>query len=436
MPRDLDELLQATAPAPASPLDVAEVTRQVRRRRHRRRAATALATVAGVVAVAVAAIQFGPLPEPGVPDVVGVPPDDAVDAPAEPDGEASEGQPSQSLEDATRDGVVPQVAELPFELRVTDAWPRVVTEEGVWVVSRLSHDVSELTRGCALGDPGPAAVYGRDLICDVEYGEILLLDADETRILRAFPFPGSPPQGLAVSDDAVYCTRQGDGALSHSMLCRIDRTTSALTVRLFTPDPDELTSWLPVDQQAGDWSVDSSAADVTFGDLITVDAHLLVLGSDGQVTPADADSLEVLDPDDLDITRDIGEVIAVDEAARTITIQPIEWLTGEEARQAYEEDTGDPDGPPNDYYVPETDHDPIDYRLAADAEARMTFMWDYDCCPEHVERPLDWDGFAQIWAEDASSIYDRSDVAYARGAYYWLVVVDGEVVRVTQQYQP
>ena len=436
MPRDLNELLQATASAPASSLDVADVTRQVRRRRRRRRGATAVASVAGVVAVAVAASQLGPLNEPGVPDVVDVPPDDAVDAPAEPDGEASEGRPSQSVEDAIRDGVVPEVAALPFELRVADPWPRVVTEEGVWVVSRLSRDVSELAEGCALGDTGSAAVYGRDVICDVEYGEVLLLDADETRILRAFPFPGSPPQGLAVNDDAVFCTRQGDGAMSHSMLCRIDRTTSARNVRLFTSDADELTSWLPVDQQAGDWSVDTSATDVTFGDLIAVDSRLLVLGWDGQVTPADAESLELLDPGDLDVTREIGEVIAVDEAAGTITIEPIEWLTGEEARQAYEEDTGDPDGPPNNYYVVESDHDPIDYRLAADAEARMTFMWDYDCCPEHVERALDWADFARIWAEDATSIYDEDDVAYARSTYYWLTVVDGEVVRITQQYQP
>ena len=437
MPADLTELLRATAPSPVRALDVAEVACQVRRRRHRRRrVATALTAVAGVVAIAVVVNLLDPLRDPAAPDIVGVPPEDAVEQPTEPQDPLAQVTPSQSPQDAARDGVVGEVAALPFELRVEDPWLRIVTDEGVWVVSRLSREVAELAEGCALGDTGPDAVYGRDVICDVEYGEVLLLNSDETQILRAFPFPGSPPQELAVSDEAVYCTRQGDGALSHSMLCRIDRANSARTVRLFTPDADALTSWLPVEQLFGDWSVDTSAADATFGELITAGAHLLALGWDGQVTPVDPDTLALLDPDDLDISRSIGEVLAADPAAGTITIRPIEWLSGEEARRAYEEDTGDPDGPPNDYYIPETDHTPINYPVATDVEARMTFLWDAGCCPEHTQRPLDWHSFARIWTDEATRHYDEADISYARAAYYWLVVVDGEVVRITQQYQP
>lgn len=149
--------------------------------------------------------------------------------------------PSQPRDEAARDGVLPAVAALTFDQRVEVRDPsagaaptRVETDQGVWVVSHMPVDTTDLSGGCGLGaTDDPDAVYRRDTICTVEYGEVLLLDHDEQRILRAFPLPGFPPQRLTVTDDAVWCGKVGDGGLPDSMLCRIDRQTYDWQVRVF-----------------------------------------------------------------------------------------------------------------------------------------------------------------------------------------------------------
>jgi hypothetical protein len=77
-----------------------------------------------------------------------------------------------------------------------------------------------------------------------EYGELLLLTPDRSRILSAYPFRGVPPQWLLVTQEAIYCGRQGDGGLANSMVCRVDRSTGALTVVVF-PSPDDFATDAP-----------------------------------------------------------------------------------------------------------------------------------------------------------------------------------------------
>jgi hypothetical protein len=147
---------------------------------------------------------------------------------------------SQSEEAASRDSVPMAVAELSFAERV-----QVLAQEevggGIWAISRMPG--SPEVHGDVAGR------YGVDWVNSYEYGELLLLDATGTRILRAVPLPGVPPQALRVHNDAVYCSRQGDGALPHSMLCRADRDGTASAVRVFTssgPDtsaPPQLPAW-------------------------------------------------------------------------------------------------------------------------------------------------------------------------------------------------
>lgn len=143
---------------------------------------------------------------------------------------ASDRDPSQSAEDAERDGVVPALAELPTSIRV-DPVSSVNAEEGLWVLSRPSDEALDFAPGCGLGDPN--GIYGRDIICVLEYGEVLLMDESGQEIIRAFPLPSLPPQHLVIADDAAFCGRQGDGGLPDSMLCRIDRASFDWTVRVF-----------------------------------------------------------------------------------------------------------------------------------------------------------------------------------------------------------
>jgi len=77
-----------------------------------------------------------------------------------------------------------------------------------------------------------------------EYGELLLVTPDRSRILRAYPFRDVPPQWLLVTPRAVYCGRQGDGGVPNSMVCRVDRPTGALTVVVF-PSPDDFATNAP-----------------------------------------------------------------------------------------------------------------------------------------------------------------------------------------------
>jgi hypothetical protein len=111
------------------------------------------------------------------------------------------------------------------------------TPEGVWVLSKPSAKAAKYANGCRIGPVD--GKYPTDAICTTEYGEVLLLDASRSRIVRAYPLAGVPPQYLVVTDGAVYCGRQGEGdgsALPDSMVCRIDRKTFGSTVRVYPAD--------------------------------------------------------------------------------------------------------------------------------------------------------------------------------------------------------
>jgi hypothetical protein len=96
---------------------------------------------------------------------------------------------------------------------------------------------AEAAPNCALGDP--LRTRWRDFLCIDEYGEILLMNTDGTRIIRAFPLPFShTTTQLVVTDNAVYCASQGDGALPDSLMCRIDRRTLTMAVRVFPYQTD------------------------------------------------------------------------------------------------------------------------------------------------------------------------------------------------------
>jgi Mce-associated membrane protein len=144
---------------------------------------------------------------------------------------------SQSPGDAYVYGIDQAVAALPIGVRVwpppPELWPVATTQastpEGLWLVSH------------------PGAFEGADLAAHpqlTDYGELLLMTPDRSRILSAYPFRGVPPQWLLVTPQAVYCARQGDGGLPNSMVCRVDRSTGSLTVVVF-PSPDDFATDAP-----------------------------------------------------------------------------------------------------------------------------------------------------------------------------------------------
>jgi hypothetical protein len=193
--------------------------------------------------------------------------------------------PSQSAEDALRDGVIAELAAMPFDDRVHQ-YPehfgptRVETSEGVWIIS-VPYAELEGVDPCELGDP--TGVYGLDWICPFEYGEILLLDSATGEIQKAYPFAALEPRALAFTEDATYCIRQGDGAYPDSMLCRIDRATGDISVRVFPSDVDSmfdpsLDAWIHIPDT---WTFEEPAGLVLFEEMVVGDGTVSITGHSG-----------------------------------------------------------------------------------------------------------------------------------------------------------
>jgi len=223
-------------------------------------------------------------------------PDDLIEFSGPISLTVASGGPSQSPADAIRDQVVPEVAALPAGIRgrqvIESVDPtHIAASEGIWVISEVHPRIAfALTPDCGLGNLGTDSVYRRDVICLTEYAEIILFDPQDGSILRAYPFPGIPPSSLRITDDALYCSRQGDGALPDSMLCRIDRITLEPTVKVFPAGPSQDSaywSWTP-----RGWSVEEPVDLVLWEHLAVTDDGIAISGHDGTAV-VDPDTLEI-----------------------------------------------------------------------------------------------------------------------------------------------
>jgi hypothetical protein len=184
---------------------------------------------------------------------------------------------SQSAADAVRDGVQMAVAALPAHTRIRQVPParggqqtRATTAQGVWLISR------------------PATTGG--------YGELLLLDPTGSRIRKAYPFPGLPPQWLLVTPAAVYCGRSGEGTLPDAMVCLVDRASGQLQVRVFADLlPGPATTAAEVAGRPGRWVVDDQRLTADFGQPPQLrPTELAFSNATGQPLLLDPDTLAVI----------------------------------------------------------------------------------------------------------------------------------------------
>jgi hypothetical protein len=168
---------------------------------------------------------------------------------------------------------------LSYDDRVSEGL-RVEADGQTWITSRIPNRTREASyqHGCGLGNLD--GEYPAEVICTVEYGEVLLLDTNG-QISRAFPMPGAPPDWLEVTADAVYAGRIGDGGLPWSSLARIERATLDIDVIVFPTgmvDSTDGNTWLP------DWRFGSE-------DQLPLLDDLLAGIRDGAFDPATADRL-------------------------------------------------------------------------------------------------------------------------------------------------
>ena len=190
--------------------------------------------------------------------------------------------------------MVPEVAALPFGLRV-NATSTVRIDDETWAVSRLRG------RGATrVACEGPQeGRYGIDYVCGSEYGELVQLRG--RRIVRAYPFAGLPPQHVAITEDAVYCARQGDGGLPDSMVCRVDRDTDGLTVRIFPSEIDSAYADSERELPAG-WTLDETQ--ISSVKFAADDAGVWAKAQNAGWTKLDPDTLEIVEQDIERVTSD------------------------------------------------------------------------------------------------------------------------------------
>lgn len=147
------------------------------------------------------------------------------------------------------DAVPDAVAELPIRHRVNPYGPSQVGEpseapspDGVWVMSKpLWTEVEPI--------PDDAARYRHG------YSELLLLSADRTKILAAYPMLATSITWIDSNDEAVYFGRNGDGGQPISVVARLDREQTHLIVKFAAPSgvADGVDAYVPRDDVLGEW---------------------------------------------------------------------------------------------------------------------------------------------------------------------------------------
>lgn len=109
----------------------------------------------------------------------------------------------------------------------------------------------------------------------------------------------------------------------------------------------------------------------------------------------------------------------VDSSATTLTVDVIQWLSGDEADAAYAEERGDTSGAPNDYFIRNTS---TELRTLPLASPEVVVAWD-----EHGPRQR------KIGLSDLPTYLD---VRRDPNPTFWITVDGGRVVRLYEQYRP
>jgi hypothetical protein len=118
----------------------------------------------------------------------------------------------------------------------------------------------------------------------------------------------------------------------------------------------------------------------------------------------------------------------IDMPARTITLDLVQFLTGDEAKRVYAEDhPEDPSGPPNDYYI--VNDNPRVRTLPVLAGADVTVVWSE---PGNLgQETISFEELPDYLADDVAP----SD-PYLWYDPFWLTVDDGRVIAIDEQYVP
>lgn len=120
----------------------------------------------------------------------------------------------------------------------------------------------------------------------------------------------------------------------------------------------------------------------------------------------------------------------VDAAARTVTFDVVQWLSGDDAKAAYVRDHPDePDGPPNDYYIVNASPEVRTAGVEEDAEVWLVRL------EEDANASLDPGTFGELPAYLAGKRPSPADGRLSASPI-WLDVAHGAVRSICEQYVP
>lgn len=118
-----------------------------------------------------------------------------------------------------------------------------------------------------------------------------------------------------------------------------------------------------------------------------------------------------------------AHVRAFDPTASTLTFDVVQWLTGDDAVEAYRHDEpGTTDGPPNDYYVVNQSHTERTVPVAPDVTVGLV--------------RLATTGTVDVKPGTFSELPGYVPAGDPATTVYWLTVADGTVTGICEQYRP
>ena len=121
--------------------------------------------------------------------------------------------------------------------------------------------------------------------------------------------------------------------------------------------------------------------------------------------------------------RHIAKLTAFDESS--VSFDVVQFLTGEAAKQAFDEDTGSHEPPDNDYYI--RNQNPLVRTLpvAGDVVIHVNNAGGYP--------PSDPNNGHAV---NASTLKSYVDAGPAKNGYFWLTIKDGTVTAIEEQFVP
>lgn len=125
----------------------------------------------------------------------------------------------------------------------------------------------------------------------------------------------------------------------------------------------------------------------------------------------------------------VGFVTGIDVEARTLTVDVVQFLTGQDAVDAYHEDfPDDPEGPPNDFYVVDDESPFVTLPVADDVDVQLVRL------QEDSDAGLSAGTFEELPDYFLGYVTEESE----RMSYlmFRLEVEDGAIVAITEQFTP